>query len=287
MGPRPILRVFGPPLLCGVNFDLMAFSLSNLRREVDWNLKRVLGFSRGIKKKKLGDPTKLKTLFSEEQRQRFEALEQTYDLSVWSDLCSEKELRYNLYYLDICDRYLADEQASGPSLDIGSRNWYYIPALMSFCPGSWDGVEVDGNQRYLNMATRRTYAEHMSRLFAEARYRVCSVLDIHDRYRFITWFLPYVSRRPMIHSGLPDRFFQPESLLKHTYEILEPGGLLFIVNPDLEEADLQKKLLQDQELPFESIGELYSDFPTDEVDVCFGFVVRKPAANPNGTADPT
>jgi len=273
-------------LLCDVDCDPMAFSLSNLRREVDWNLKRVLGFSRGITKKKFGDPVELKTRLSEEQRLRYETLEQTYDLSVWSDLCTEKELRYNLYYLDICDRYIASKQPSGPSLDIGSRNWYYVPALMSFCPGQWDGVEVDGNQRYLNMATRRTYAEHMCRFFPEARYRVCSVLDIGDHYAFMTWFLPYVSRRPMIHSGLPDRFFQPQVLLKHIYGLLEPGGTLFIVNPDLEEAELQKQLLHDLELPFHDIGELYSDFPTDEMDACFGFVVHKPADSQNGEADP-
>ena len=111
-----------------------------------------------------------------------------------------------------------------------------------------------------------------------SRYAVQSVTEVRETFDLITWFLPYVSTSPLIHGGLPDRFFDPERLLAHVWSILRPGGTLFVINPDREEEQLQVALFEKLEIEARLTGPMETEFPTDEEGYCFGSVARKPDA---------
>lgn len=179
-----------------------------------------------------------------------------YDIRPWPRLCSPMELRENLYLLDVLDRY--NRRPQGPCLDIGSKNWSYLPALCAWSGGPWDGVELDAHRRYLNLATRRAYAERMAARFPGCRYRVSSLLDMRGQYGFIAWLLPFVTEGPHLAWGLPRRFFQPQALLEHAWSLLEPGGRLFVVNQGAAEAEVQRGLFEQAGIPAEPLGEIVS-----------------------------
>ncbi len=259
----------------------MAFSLSNLRREFDWHVKRALPWSGPKRKKTMRGVGEVLATFSGSQLQRYTELASAYDLSPWPRVCTAREYRYNLYYLDVGDRYLRGSEAvgglriGGRALDVGARNWYYAPALHALSAGSWLGVEIDGHERYANLMTRRAHGEMMCSPYPLSRYAVQSVVDLDSNFDLITWFLPYVTTSPLIHAGLPDRFFAPERLLSHVWSILRPGGALFVINPDREEEGLQQCLFERLSIEAKPTGPMETEFPTDEGGHCFGFVARK------------
>ena len=138
-------------------------NLHNTKREFDYWLKAKLSLSPPLFKLKKPNFDDLQARFSTAQKQRFDELQSKFDLNQWCQVCSASELWGNLCILDILDRHLSPLRPNGPALDIGSRNFWYAPALHSFLPENWTGVEVDAHQRYWTGHTRRTVRRLLGR----------------------------------------------------------------------------------------------------------------------------
>jgi hypothetical protein len=162
--------------------------LGDIRREVNWQLKRLLPFSPRIPARIERDLLALAETFESGQQERFQSLASTYELKTWPLGGEDKEIQWNLSVLDVLDQHV--DPSSGPpgSLDVGSRHWGYLPALVSFRPGPWLGVEVDGNQRYLNGNTRAQVARAHAERVDGATYRVGCVR--HRRADALLWSTP-------------------------------------------------------------------------------------------------
>jgi hypothetical protein len=236
----------------------MRMSLAELRREIDWRLQNLVPWSVPVVKRTLGNPARCLAHMTAEQQRRYLELSQRYRLAGWTAVCTEGEYRLALYVLDLLDRYVPRPAGAGRGLDIGAAAWSYLPALVAWSGGPWDGVELDAHRRYWTLATRRAHAEYMCRLCPACRYRPGSLLDVHGRYRCITWFLPFVRPAALAAARLPARFFQPQALLAHALTLLAPGGQLLIVNQGEKEAAAQSALLKALGRPATELGALTS-----------------------------
>lgn len=230
-------------------------------RDVRWQLKQLLRLSpRLTRKRGLGDLQTLLASFDTAQHQRFAELLQRYRLTDWPRLCVAIEYRENLTLLDLLDQHVPRATTNQRGLDIGCRNFSYLPALSAFSAGAWDGVELDAHARYWNGFTRRAYGEWMARQRSNCHYIAGSLLDLHGRYDLVIWLLPFVASRPLELWGLPQRFFQPLQLLRHAHARLQPGGRLFIVNQGEAEAEVQAELFAEAGIEATALGEMRSPF---------------------------
>jgi hypothetical protein len=250
---------------------------SNLSREFDFRLKRWLGWSAPVRKQAVGSFGEFAKALSPDQRERYKSLRAIYDSSGWPALCTRAELQGNLHILDLLHRAIGSERPRGPSLDIGSLNWWYLPALAAAVPGAWDGVEVDAHQRYLSLSTRRGHGEWMCSHYPQTQYHACSVTEMSGHYGFISWLLPYVLPQPLASAGLPDRFFEPDRLLGHAWSRLEPGGRLWIVNQNKVESLAQQQLFEKLGIDARSLGLTDSVFATEGDDERHSWIATKRA----------
>ena len=248
--------------------------LGDIHREVDWQLKRLLSFSTRARARAERDLADLLEGFTEPQRQRFASLAASYRLTSWPLGDEGDEIQWNLSLLDVLDQHLDPGAGPDGGLDVGSRHWGYLSALASFRPGPWLGVEVDGNQRYLNGQTRAHVARAHAAQVDSASYRVGCVTDVRGSFGLITWFLPFVTEEPLICSGLPRRFYQPAFLLNHVWSLVAPGGALMVINQEAGEAEVQERLFGDAGIEARSLGRVQSVWPAYENER-FGWLAIK------------
>ena len=249
-------------------------SWENKIREVEFWLKDKLSYSHSPFKPRKVNLSKWRAQLSNPARARLEALEKSYDLTQWDQVCSSSEFTGNCCFLDILDRVFDAETVRGPGLDIGSRSFWYAPALHSFKPGDWLGVELDAHQRYLTGETRKGYAEYMIRPWPTVEYRAGCLTEVKSTFGLVTWFLPYVAIEPLQSSGLPERFFQPKQLLRHVMNLLAENGHLFIVNQEREEAQIQETLFEQLGIQFHALGKTDSVFSVYQKER-YGYLINK------------
>ena len=230
----------------------------NFLRELEWQIKNNITFSLPVFKNTVTHQQAM-TGLSAEQKQQHNTLYSRYQFTGWEDVCTQSEWLENLYILDICDRYIGNSHAD-LSLDIGSKNWSYLPALNTFTSNPWHGIELDAYRRYWNLSTRKAYAEYMMKNCHDCKYISGSLTKLTGNYSLITWFLPFVKPAPLRYWGLPDRFFEPEKLLNHAWQLLAPGGKMFVLNQGQEEADIQKRLFDTANIDAQYLGEVTSPF---------------------------
>lgn len=147
-------------------------------------------------------------------------------------------------------------------LDIGSKNWEYVRGQHSFfkqhCNSlKLDGVEIDAYRLYSNFYSRYETAKFYIKNLDGANYYPCDVLDIKEKYDYITWFLPFVTKFPLKKWGLPQSKFMPERLLSHVYGLLK--NKMLIVNQGEVEAQIQEELLKKLNIPYKYLGVIKSD----------------------------
>ena len=253
----------------------MFWSPSNLRREFDWLMKRWLRWSAPVVRAPMGDVTPLVEALSPEERGRYDALAAAYDISGFGAVCTLTLIYQCLNRLDLLDQHLGPTPEGG--LDVGALNWTYLPALAAFQPGPWPGYELDGYQRYVTMDTRAAQGRHMAEQIEGASYQIGSILDVTGQWGLVTWFLPYVTRGPLVSAGLPNRFYDPEAMLRHVWTLVAPGGSLFVMNVDDQEDACQAALFEATGIPAERLGLMTSVFDDDD-DENHGWVARKPAS---------
>jgi hypothetical protein len=172
-------------------------------------------------------------------------------IATWSRWLEPIEVQEALYVLDtllaIVPRELAGRGGARAALDVGSKNATHLPALHALAPYPWTLVEIDSHRRYWNLVTHRSRGERIARAHAGCRYIAGSVRELRaddQRFDLITWTLPFVSEKPLAAWGLPQRFFEPASLLAHVLSLLSPRGALVIVNQSEYERDEQRDLLR-------------------------------------------
>lgn len=252
---------------------MLAVGLNAWRRHIAWQMRSMLRWSPPVRRKCVPrDPATLLQTMTREQHARYGQLGVRYDLRSLPVCCTRAEYVENLYVLDVLDRYLSDPRGER-GLEIGCRNFSYLPALHSYVPMAWDGVELDAYARYWNGRTRRAYGDHMAAHFESCRYLPASLLDIDGHYDLIVWFLPFVVLDPLLRWGLPQRFFEPARLLEKAANLLVPAGRLFIVNQGLHEADQQQRLCERAGLSYQALGPVASVFSPFR-KTRFGFLVQ-------------
>jgi hypothetical protein len=181
-----------------------------------------------------------------------------------------------------------DSKESAPPtlhwLDVGAKNWAYVEALAAFAKAHQgenfrlDGVELDPHRRYANFQTRRQAAQTFIADIPQASYHAGDILQWNQPAHIITHFLPFVLEDPHLAWGLPLDYFQPQRILNHVLNLLQPGGLLIVVNQGEWEAEAQEKLFQKAQeshaLEVKPLGELPARF-IDYQYPRFGWLCRK------------
>lgn len=197
---------------------------------------------------------------------------------------SEKILKLveqeNLYIEEILEKYFEKNIENHINiLDIGSKNWSYAKGqhkyFAGFCKEFYmDGVELDAYRLYPNLYSRYEAAKFYTKGLPNTNYICANLLNINKKYDYITWFLPFISEYPLKKWGLPKRFFQPEKLLLHAYNLLEDKGQMLILNQGEKEADIQRALLEKYDLSYKFLGEISSNnYPYKQKR--YGFLVFK------------
>ena len=186
----------------------------------------------------------------------------------------------NLYTEDILEQYFQKiEKEEVKILDIGSKNWFYALGEHNFFSKlyekfSIDGVELDAFRLYSNFYNRFEVAKYYTKNLKNTNYIARNLLDIKENYDYIIWFLPFVLPNPHRLWGLPIKYFYPEKLLTHAYNLLEPNGQMLIVNQGEKEAEVQEELLQKLGANYKKLGEIQS-MHFEYKNKRFGFLIKK------------
>ena len=250
--------------------------LSNWQREFDWLIQNRISFSAPVIKTCVHRWSDFSGSQLEDARTRLQQLRTLYSIETWPSFCTWNELQLSLFYLDLLDQHAKQlpPATKPPQLDIGCKNWSYLPALQAFRPGQWLGIEIDAHRRDLSLATRKAYGEYMAMNCGSARYQVGSLLDLAGQYAFITWFLPFVLPHPQSAQRIPDRFFQPEILFQKAWSLLANHGCLWIINQGEQETEAQRALLEETAADVTFLGTMESPFNLFK-QPRFGWLLRK------------
>jgi len=183
---------------------------------------------------------------------------ETYRLAESRDRMTEARWQRNVAALEVLMatrendvvKTLLRDRPTLRALDIGSKNFDYVDALCGFWSHqngersvTLTGLELDAHRRYTDFRTRRAWAEHYASFVPGAHYQAGNLLAHTECYDAITWFYPFVTEFPLLRWGLPLAEFQPLALLEHAFSLLEPGGVLVIVNQSEAESHVQRAFL--------------------------------------------
>ncbi len=165
-----------------------------------------------------------------------------YALQSWSGVFSKETWRETLAVLELLDRVPGSEAFAPRLLDVGSKNWRYLPALVVWlaarCHGTGPreihGVEIDAYRMYSDFRTRlgcaRWFSERFSESGTDCVYRPGDVRQLTGSFDVITWLFPFVIPGPHLAWGLPPSLFDPVTTFRHVESLLAPGGSLIMAN---------------------------------------------------------
>lgn len=227
-----------------------------------------------------------------------QALLSRYSLDTLPNRAARARVLETLTYLDWLDRMsqtcpgwfaaLAQHSESPEYtfrwLDVGAKNWAYGEALSSFITQRigldfhLDGLELDPHRRYINGHTRGQAARKFMAAVPQAAYHEGDIRHWRQSTTVASLFLPFVFEEPHLAWGLPLDYFDPPAMLAHVLALLQPGGLLIIVNQGEAEAEAQERLLRQAQntcpLEIQALGPLAAPFMQYRYPR-FGWVCRK------------
>ena len=99
------------------------------------------------------------------------------------------------------------------------------------------------------------------------------MLKINDRYDYIIWILPFITKTPLKAWGLPIKYFCPEKMLLHAVSLLNENGQMLIINQGENEAKVQEELFKQCNINYNSLGEIKSEYYQFK-NPRFGFLVK-------------
>ncbi len=235
----------------------MRYFFDNIKNNIDFFLRNRLAFS--IKNYYEKNEDKQNIFITSEQKETFERLNNKYNLEILNNTTKRNFLE-NLYFLDVFDKYFSDEIKQNSAVcDIGSKNWYYVKSeyifFQKFGIKRLDGIELDAGRLNSDFYSRKEIAKFHTKDLKNTNYIAEDFLFHNEKYDYIIWILPFISRYPHIKWGLPERYFAPEKMLSHAYELLNDGGEILIINQEENEYNIQKELNEKLKLNTEYFGE--------------------------------
>ena len=241
----------------------MTYFFDNLRNRFDFFIRNKITFSR----KNYTEKAEIIDLssFNDEQIRLWENLEQKYG-SELKENTGKRNFLNNIYFLNIFDKYLSKiGKESVYALDIGSKNWAYVKSEYLFFKSFakdfvLKGIELDAYRMYSNFYTRYEVAKFYTKDLPETEYIAGDFLEHNKNYDYIIWSLPFIVEYPLIKWGLPLKYFKPEIMLKHAYELLNKDGEILIINQGEEEYEIQQNLCKKLNIPYEPLGEIEDRF---------------------------
>jgi SAM-dependent methyltransferase len=181
-----------------------------------------------------------------EQGERIAALVTRYQVQ-FEQRMSAATSTNNYEYLDILDRGWTatgmHRRAGGVLCDIGCASFWYAAALQSFFrPDRLMGVEVEGHRLFRDGRTRIDYAKGYLARLPNAQFVVADYLGFAEPADVITSWFPFLTPAAILAWRLPLALLAPDRLFQRIQHNLRPGGLFFMVNHGLQEAELAVNL---------------------------------------------
>ena len=229
----------------------MAYFFDNLKNNFDFSLRKNFSFSR---KNYFESPENLEDINTF-------GLGKKYDLNLFQP-STRYNYKLNLYFLNVFDKYLSKNSFKNLSiLDIGSKNWEYVKSEYLFFKSVCndfilDGIELDSFRLNSRLFNRAEVAKFHTKDLLNANYISGDLLNHDKKYDRIIWILPFVTKYPLIRWGLPLKYFNPEKMLLHAYNLLNKDGEMLIINQGEEEYSIQQGLLSDLNIEYISLGEI-------------------------------
>lgn len=247
--------------------------LKTIKNKFDYFLRQKLKFTRGhfpIQNEGKNDLFEL----LDEQRKKI-ALEKEihfynhYNLKDLKNSSTKRNYLENLYILELLQNQLDLTKAKNniSILDIGSKNWFYAKGEYQFFKNhsfkksiTLTGIEIDAYRVYSSFYSRYDSAQNNIKGLNNANYISGDLLNHFDKYDYITWFFPFLTKEPLLYWGLPLDFYKPKQLLLHAFSLLNKNGTMIIMNQGEEEYIIQKTLLLNNNINFIEINEFKSSF---------------------------
>lgn len=239
------------------------YFLDNLKNNFDFFIRSRMAFSRKNFKEKPEDLSKI--IFNQKQQTVINNLKNTYDLDFLKN-STKRIFLENIYFLKVFDKYFSiNKNDNIKILDIGSKNWSYVKSeYLFFFAHKKDfilnGIELDCNRLNSNFYSRAEIAKFYSQSLKNANYTAGDLMGHNEKYDYIIWILPFILKYPLVKWGLPLKYFKPEEMLSHAYNLLNDNGQMLIINQGISEFEAQKELNQKSGLNFEYFGLIEDDF---------------------------
>ena len=240
----------------------MSYFFDNIKNNIDFFLRNNLVFSRKNYYEKYED--KQNIFENSAQKEVFAELENKYNLEFLTNTTKRNFLE-NLYFLNVFDKYFSLKEKKELSIcDIGSKNWYYAKSEYIFFEKNGikrlDGIELDANRLNSKFYSRKEIAKYYIKDLTNTKYFAKDFLLHSENYDYIIWILPFISEYPHVKWGLPKKFFAPEKMLFHAYELLNSNGEILIINQEEDEYNIQKELNKKLGLNAEYFGQVEDVF---------------------------
>jgi hypothetical protein len=217
--------------------------LRSLRHGFSYEISERLRWSRGAYQE-----TPARELCTSEpgQAERIAALRNRYQVQ-FEQRMSAATSTNNYEYLDILDRGWSAAgmrvRAGGVLCDVGCASFWYAAALQSFFnPDRLVGVEVEGHRLFRDGRSRIDYARGYLAQLPNARFVVADYLGHEEPADVITAWFPFLTPAAILGWRLPLSLLAPERLFRKIEHNLRPGGVFFMVNHGLQEAELAENL---------------------------------------------
>lgn len=238
------------------------YHLLNLRNIIDYPLRQLFRFRRKIRRLKQSQTIQDYAHLGESDQKRALEIEQRLvnKYHFIEDVTLQKTGNYyeNVFYLHMLDTAFSRLEINLPPLlvsaDIGTSHWFYVKALYAFL--TWyktyhprqiqlDGYEVDAYRIYTDFHSRYDHVMSHIGSLPDVHFIPTGFSEKIARYDVITLFFPFVFKKDLIEWGLPQKYHQPEKILRSAWNSLKPGGILMVVNQGKDEHQAQKLVFRD------------------------------------------
>lgn len=249
----------------------MIYILENIRNNFNFFLRNLITVSRKNYSEK---PQDLSGIFENKEQENFYNILKNKYGSLLSQNTTCRNFLLNIYYLNVFDKYFSEKEKDNISiLDIGSKNWEYVKSEYVFFKSfservTLNGIELDGFRMCSNLYSRYEIAKFYTKDLPNTNYIQGDFLKHNQKYDYIIWILPFITKTPLVKWGLPLKYFKPPEMLFHAYNLLNDDGELLIINQGEEEYSIQQELIQ-KTLPNSKY------FPLGEVEDGFGVFKNK------------
>ena len=225
----------------------MAYFFSNIKNSFDFFLRNRIIFSR---KNYYEKAQNVSDIFVDDEEENFyNRLKDKYGDGLEKDL-NKRNFLENIYFLNIFDKYISLNKSDNITvLDIGSKNWSYVKSEYMYFKSKYEnfvlnGIELDAYRLNSNFYTRYEIAKFYTKGLNNTNYIAGDFMAHEQKYDCIIWILPFVTQYPLIKWGLPLKYFQPENMLLHAFNLLKEGGEMLIINQGEKEYEIQQKLIK-------------------------------------------